>query len=119
MSLKKITLLFFLAFVSPFIQAQDLPTIEKRTIEFTTTTAYVTVEGMACQEGCADAIAKNLEEIKGIQSAEVSFESGKAVINFDDAKIKIAEIEEVITNTKVKDYVYTVTNSVLKNKIVR
>ena len=29
------------------------------------------------------------------------------------------EIESVITSTKVKDYVYTIKNSTLKNKIVR
>lgn len=119
MSLKKIIFLFFFALTASFVQAQDLPTIKSRTVEFTTTTAYVTIEGMACQDGCADAIAVNLKETEGIQSAEVNYESGKAVINFDNTKIKMKEIEGIITDTKVKDYVYTVTNSVLRNKIVR
>ncbi len=119
MSLKNLFFLFFLSFACPLIHAQEPSSIKTRTVELTTTIAYVTIDGMACQEGCADIIAKNLKETKGIQSAEVSYANGKAIIKFDDAKIKIKKIEDIITSTKVKDYVYTIKNSVLKNQIVR
>ena len=70
--------------------------------------ATITIDGMACQEGCADAIQKNLVELEGIQSAEVSFDKGEAVVEFIPAKTNPDKIQKTITNTKVKDYVYTI-----------
>ena len=48
--------------------------------------ATITIDGMACQAGCADAIQKNLEDLEGIQSAEVSYDKGEAVVAFIPGK---------------------------------
>lgn len=119
MSVKNLIIILALAFASPVITAQTPTPTKTRTVEFTTTIAYVTIDGMACQEGCADTIAKNIEEAKGVQSALVSYTEGKAIIKFDNTLIKIAEIEDIIKGTKVKDYVYAIKNTVLKDQIVR
>lgn len=119
MSIKNLVALLIFAFATNVLIAQTPSSINKHAVEFTTTTAYITIDGMACQEGCADTIAKNLEETQGIQSAEVSYDDGKALVTFDDSQIKLKEIEDIITSTKVKDYIYTIKNTVLKNSIVR
>lgn len=116
MSIKNLAALLIFAFTAPVITAQTPSSINKQAVEFTTTTAYITIDGMACQEGCADTIAKNLEETQGIQSAEVSYDDGKALVKFDDSQIKLKEIEDIITSTKVKDYIYTIQNTVLKTQ---
>lgn len=119
MPIKNLVILFILAITCPILTAQTPSPIKTRSVEFTTTIAYVTIDGMACQEGCADVIAANLVKTKGIQSAEVSYSNSMAIITFDDTRIKIKEIETIITTTKVKDYVYAIKNKVLKNQIVR
>ena len=67
-----------------------------------------TIDGMACQAGCADKIQENLEDLVGIQSADVSYDKGEAVVAFILGKTNADEIQKTITNTKVKDYVYTI-----------
>lgn len=119
MSLKNLIFLFVLTFTFPFMNAQEPTSLKTRTLELTTQIAYITIEGMACQEGCADTISKNLKETQGVQSAEVSYETGKAIIKFNDSFITLQKIEDIITGTKVKDYVYSIKNSTLKNQIVR
>lgn len=72
--------------------------------------ATITIDGMACQAGCADVIQKNLEDLEGIRSAEVSYDKGEAVVAYIPGKANADEIQKTITNTKVKDYVYTIKN---------
>lgn len=68
----------------------------------------ITIKGMACQEGCADAISANLKKVPGVTAVAVSFASGKAVIDFKNNEVAIDTLKEVITKTKVKEYVYTI-----------
>jgi len=79
--------------------------------------AIITIEGMACQTGCADAIENNLNEVEGIESSQVSFEKSEAVVEFIPAKTNSNEIQETITNTKVKDYNYTIKNITINPKL--
>jgi len=72
--------------------------------------ATITIDGMACQAGCADKIQENLEGLVGIHSANVSYDKGEAVVAFIPTKTNADEIRETITKTKVKDYVYTIKN---------
>lgn len=72
-------------------------------------TILVTIEGMACQEGCADKISSNLMDSDGVVSSEISFENKNGLITFDPTIITIEEIKAIITDTKVKDYNYTIT----------
>ncbi len=80
-----------------------------------TQSAVISIEGMACQEGCADAINANLEKISGVISSEVSFATGQANINFNRNEISIDSLKSVITNTKVKDYVYSIKDVILED----
>ena len=78
--------------------------------------ATITIDGMACQAGCADVIQKNLEDLDGIRSAEVSYDKGEAVVAFIPAQTNADEIRKTITNTKVKDYIYTIKNLNINTK---
>ncbi len=82
----------------------------------TTSIATINIEGMACQEGCADTIQQNLVELEGVNSAEVSFDKGTAVVEFIPSSVTSKEIQKSITDTKVKDYVYTIKDIIIKNK---
>ncbi|SFR54230.1 heavy-metal-associated domain-containing protein [Maribacter stanieri] len=89
-------------------QAQESPIkIENRI----TNTIVVNIDGMACQEGCADKIASNLKTNDGVISADISFENKNGIIVYDPSLISIEQVKSVITDTKVKDYNYTI-NSV-------
>ncbi len=70
--------------------------------------AVITIEGMACQEGCADAISANLKKVPGVTSVQVSFATGLANIDFNKNEVSMDDLKAVITNTKVKDYIYTI-----------
>jgi len=78
--------------------------------------ATITIDGMACQAGCADVIQKNLESLEGVQSAEVSYDKGEAIVAFIPGKTNADEIRKTITNTKVKDYVYTIKSMNINTK---
>lgn len=72
------------------------------------TTAVFEINGMACQERCADKIGSNLTAIEGVSSAVVSYEKKEAIIEFNPNVLSITDLKSVITNTKVKDYIYTI-----------
>ena len=56
-------------------------------------TATLKVEGMSCAS-CPYQVKKSLTQIDGVTSAEVSLETNKAVVVFDDAKTDIAALTE-------------------------
>ncbi|SEK88608.1 Copper chaperone CopZ [Maribacter orientalis] len=80
------------------------------------TMVTIEIDGMACQEGCADKIASNLNETQGVISAEVSFKDKKGIIVFDPNLVSIEDLKSKITSTKVKDYVYTINSVTIKEK---
>jgi copper chaperone CopZ len=55
------------------------------------------IEGMHCT-GCSNRLTKVLNNIDGVERAEVSFETKKANIKYDESKVSVetikAEIEE-------------------------
>ncbi|MEP2058323.1 MAG: heavy metal-associated domain-containing protein [Maribacter litoralis] len=81
-----------------------------------TKSVEIGIDGMACQEGCADKIASNLKEKDGVISADISFDNKNGNIVFDPSLISIAEVKSIITDTKVKDYNYTITSVNLQEK---
>ena len=89
-------------------QAQDNTLAPTATEVAKSITAIVEIDGMACQEGCADAIRAHLKDVKGVSHAAVSFVDKSATIHFDPTVTSMANIEKVITDTKVKAYVYTI-----------
>jgi mercuric transport protein len=66
-----------------------------------TKTVTIRVEGMHCG-GCASSVTKALKATEGVEDVQVSFEKGEAVIKFDDQKVTVAKLREVINNTGFK-----------------
>jgi len=56
------------------------------------------IKGMHCAN-CALTIEKNIKTLDGVEDANVSFASEKAMITFDPTKISIRDIEETIIKT--------------------
>ena len=61
----------------------------------------IRVEGMHCK-GCAASIEKKLKATPGVEDARVSFEKKEAWIKYDDQKISVAKLREVINSTGFK-----------------
>lgn len=61
----------------------------------------IAIEGMHCS-GCASGIKAMLKRTAGVVSAEVSYESKEAVVEFNPADTSREKILEVITNLGYK-----------------
>lgn len=66
-----------------------------------TKTVTIKVEGMTCS-GCAVSVEKALKETPGVEDAKVSYEKGEAWVKYDDAKVTLAKLREVINETGFK-----------------
>lgn len=76
--------------------------------------AIVGIDGMACQEGCADKISSNLLQMDGVKTAQVSYSEKEAIITFDTGLVTPTALQKTITNTKVKEYVYSINSITIK-----
>ncbi|MEP2237510.1 MAG: heavy-metal-associated domain-containing protein [Maribacter sp.] len=91
--------------------AQEGETIIVEDLVSDSNTILLNIEGMACQEGCADKISSNLMESEGVVSSDISFKNKSGLITFDPNIITLEEVKTIITDTKVKDYAYTITST--------
>lgn len=66
-----------------------------------TKTVTIRIEGMHCG-GCASSVTKALKATDGVEDVQVSFEKGEAVIKYDDRKVTVAKLREVINSTGFK-----------------
>lgn len=109
----KILILFVTLFTltSQATLAQEDDTLPTEVINSDSKTILIGIEGMACQEGCADKISSNLMEREGVVSSDISFKDKSGLITFDPNIITMEEVKRIITDTKVKDYVYTITSN--------
>lgn len=108
------TLILFVSIFTLSIQsslAQEGETLPTEINVSDSTTLLLTIEGMACQEGCADKISSNLMERNGVVSADISYKNKSGVITFDPKVITEEEVKNIITGTKVKNYTYTVSSA--------
>jgi len=64
-------------------------------------TATIRVEGMHCG-GCASSVEKKLKATKGVQEVSVSFEKKEAWVKYDDQKVTLVQLREVINSTGFK-----------------
>ena len=64
-------------------------------------TVTIRVEGMHCG-GCASSVEKKLKATKGVQEVRVSFEKKEAWVKYDDQKITLVQLREVINSTGFK-----------------
>ena len=69
--------------------------------------AEFTIEGMTCAIGCAKTIEKKIAGMDGVKSATVDFDRKLAMVEYNDAKVSPATLEETVT--KVAD-VYKVSD---------
>ncbi len=109
----KILILFVTLFTltSQATLAQEDDTLPTEVINSDSKTILIGIDGMACQEGCADKISSNLMESEGVVSSDISFKDKSGLITFDPNIITMEEVKRIITDTKVKDYVYTITSN--------
>lgn len=63
-----------------------------------TRTITIRVHGMTCG-GCATSVENALKSTNGVEEARVNFKNGRAVIKYDDQKVTVARLREVISNT--------------------
>ena len=64
------------------------------------TTTNLKVKGMACQYSCVNKVKSVLNDIDGIESCNVNFETSTATVSYDDAKITPAEIKTIHTQRR-------------------
>ena len=64
-------------------------------------TATIRIEGMHCG-GCASSIDKKLKATEGVEDARVSFDKKEAWVKYDESKITVAQLREVINSTGFK-----------------
>ena len=76
-------------------------TVGIATVSAATRTVTIRVEGMHCQN-CAASLEKKLKATAGVQAVRVSFEKKEAWVKFDDRRISVAQIREVINSTGYK-----------------
>ena len=62
-------------------------------------TITLNIEGMHCG-GCVKSVTRVLTELDGVQSADVQLE-GKANITFDENRVNVAQLIEVIEDAGV------------------
>jgi len=68
------------------------------TVSAASRTVTIRIEGMHCQN-CAGSVEKKLKATAGVQAVRVSFEKKEAWVKFDDRRISVAQIREVINST--------------------
>ncbi len=91
--------IFMLAF--PYYSGIFYPNTEKQTIgtdKSNIQTVNFTVDGMTCAS-CEEHINHEVGKLNGIISSNASYESGNAIIQFDQTKTTAAEIEKTINST--------------------
>ena len=64
-------------------------------------TVTIRVEGMHCG-GCASSIEKKLKATEGVEEVRVSFPKKEAWVKYNDQKISVDQLHEVIKSTGFK-----------------
>ncbi len=54
---------------------------------------------MSCQLGCANGLDTALRQANGIVKSQTSFDNSSSEVTFDDTKINLGEIIEIIEKT--------------------
>jgi copper chaperone len=71
------------------------------TVSAASKTVTIKIEGMHCG-GCTSSVTKALKATEGVEDVQVSLEKGEATVKFDDQKVTVAKLHEVITDTGFK-----------------
>ncbi|OBQ57240.1 heavy-metal-associated domain-containing protein [Tamlana sp. s12] len=113
--MKTLKQLFILTLITAFAFSCKNKNAEVKTVEVETATettkeldpnatyakAEFTIEGMTCAMGCAAQIQKKITKMEGVKSAKVDFDNKLAMVEYDEAKVTPASLEETVV--KVSD----------------
>lgn len=58
----------------------------------------IKIEGMTCQMGCANTIKTKLEALRGVASAEVSFDKANAIVAYDKTTLTEQDIKNTVNS---------------------
>ncbi|MGI4789304.1 MAG: heavy-metal-associated domain-containing protein [Janthinobacterium lividum] len=58
-------------------------------------TQILKVQGMSC-DACVGHVTKALQELDGVQSAEVTLANEQAVVTYDPARVQVSRMVEVV-----------------------
>ena len=64
-------------------------------------TTQIKVSGMTCGS-CAVAVKSALSKVKGVKSADVSYEKAQATVVYDDAQTNEQQLREAVNKTGFK-----------------
>ncbi len=64
-------------------------------------TTQIKVSGMTCGS-CAVAVKSALTKVKGVKSADVSYEKGRATVVYDDTQTNEQQLRDAINKTGFK-----------------
>lgn len=102
-----ITIFAALMLVFPYYALIFYPKTEKQIIvvdKSIVQTVEFSISGMTCT-GCEEHVNREVNKLLGIMKSTTSYEKGNTIVEFDNSKINIAEIEKTINGTG-----YSVTN---------
>lgn len=71
------------------------------TVSAASKTVTIKIEGMTCG-GCTSSVTKALKATDGVEDVQVSLEKGEAMVKYDDQKVTVAKLQQVITDTGFK-----------------
>lgn len=77
------------------IEASDIKELDPNA---TYAKAEFTIDGMACEIGCAKKIEKKISKMEGVKSATVDFGRKLAMVEYNEAKVTPASLEGTVTN---------------------
>jgi periplasmic mercuric ion binding protein len=72
------------------------------------TVAYMSIEGMSCEVGCAKFINGRLSKTEGVLASEIDFEENLAKVSFDPAVVSAKDLAEMVN--KLNDGQYKVSS---------
>jgi len=73
--------------------------VDNTDVEKRYTTAEFVIEGMLSETGCAATIQKNIENLEGVKSADVNFDTKMARVEYDDEKLNFDDLAITVTTS--------------------
>ncbi|GAA4804110.1 heavy metal-associated domain-containing protein [Litoribaculum gwangyangense] len=85
--------------VKPEIKTVEAITDTKKELDPNATYAKAefTIDGMMCAIGCAATIEKKIAKMEGVKSAIVDFDKKLAMVEYNEAKVTPASLEETVS----------------------
>jgi len=88
--------LFFSMFFGCFLCLYSPMNAQNGTQAVTYKTIELKVDGMTCQQGCADGIDRKFKTVKGVKKSTTSLKSGTSKITYDPGTIDIKSLISII-----------------------